>query len=61
MTIEQAIAQSIRQTETVTLDYDKATYDDLVLECEDWVEGNEVYEFWGTDEGSDWRVHMSKS
>lgn len=67
MTAEQAIARSISHNEIVTLDYDADVYQELldrVLEADngiksDWVDANEVTEFWGTtDDGDDWRVHM---
>ena len=60
MTAAQAIEQSIMQTETVDLPYYEAVALDLLVECDDSVDGNAVTEYWGTtDDGEQWRVHMA--
>lgn len=58
MTAEQAIARSSSHDEIVTLDYDAAAVETLLVECDDLVDGNTCLEFYGTDDGSEWRVHV---
>lgn len=59
---KNAIARSVAYTEIVTLEDHEAGALDieyLVAECEGDVVGNDVHEFWGTDEDSyEWRVHV---
>lgn len=58
MNAEQAIERSISHNEIVNLEYDADTAADLRSVCDDTVRGNEVTEYWGTKDGSEWRVHM---
>ena len=58
MTAQQAIRQSIRQNEIVTLEYDATAMESLLVECEDDAENGNVREFWGEADGNPWRVHM---
>lgn len=58
-----AIARSISHNEIVTIDYSEADYEDLLVECDDRADNNDVHEFWGTrdEDGKEWRVHMRKA
>lgn len=64
-TTTEAIARSISHTEIVTIvatdtkEYERITTD-LLVACEDSAESNGVDEFWGTADGSEWRVHVTK-
>lgn len=58
MTAEQAIERSISHFSIVKLEYDANTAAELRSLCDDTVRGNEVTEYWGTKDGSEWRVHM---
>lgn len=54
-----AIARSVSQNEIVTIDYDPAAAEDLSAASDGSADGNDVTEYWGTDDdGSEWRVHM---
>jgi hypothetical protein len=57
--VVEAILQSIQQNETVHLPYDRDQFDQLLVASDDSVGAQEL-EFWGTHEGSDWRVHMKR-
>ena len=60
MTAKQAIARSITQNEIVKLEGDPAELIELKEHCEDWVQNEDVFEFWGTTAlGGTWRVHFS--
>jgi hypothetical protein len=61
--LESAIDQSIHQNEIVHLDGDKYDCQELSLKCDDYVQtkdesGNTMYEFWGKQDGEDWRIHL---
>jgi hypothetical protein len=57
-----AIARSASHNEVVTLDYDAAAYEELLVECDDNVSTEDVTEFWGNDPDDEnkmtWRVHV---
>lgn len=57
-TAEDLIERSIRQNQTVTVAYTGTLHCDLWRECEDEVENFPVHEYWGTENGSTWRVHL---
>jgi hypothetical protein len=58
MTTEQAIAQSIQQNEIVTIDYSVEAEDELNAACDDSCVNHTRTEYWGEDDGSEWRVHL---
>lgn len=64
--VTRAIERSISHNEIVTLRADEsASYEEfcaaLKSESDDDVENGDVHEFWGTDDGDDWRVHVRAS
>ena len=59
MTAADLIARSISRNEIVTVDWTAALAVDLLVECTDGTEANGVREFWGSVDGSDWRVHLT--
>lgn len=63
MTIQTAtalIARSVSHTEIVTAPWSEGLAADMSVECDDSVEASEtVVEYWGTADGSEWRVHLS--
>lgn len=58
MNASQAIARSISHNEIVTLEYDETIAKHLRELSDDWVEANDRIEYWGTDDGDEWRVHL---
>jgi len=60
-TAANAIGQSIKQNEIVTLPFDQDVLSELIYlasqEGGDWTVNGPVTEFWGCD-GNHWRVHM---
>lgn len=62
MTARQAIACSIAQNTIVHIDHSYEERQVLLARCDDYVDADEVSEFWGTTEsGEDWRVHVRSS
>lgn len=57
-TTEDAIHRSIVTDSIVTLRADDEVEFALLAACEDYVENGEVTEYWGTEDGSAWRVHV---
>lgn len=64
-TVERAIHTSIRENRIVHLSREaianeaEAVRVDLLAACDDWTEGNDEIEFWGSDDdGDEWRVHV---
>jgi len=55
-TAAEAIARSISHNEVAYADASCRL--DLLVECDDNVESDGVAEFWGVDNGNDWRVHV---
>lgn len=58
MNVEQAIARSISQNEIVHLDWSHDVQTDLIIACDDWTDAGSVFEFWGTSDDSEWRIHL---
>lgn len=59
MNAEQAIERSITHNEIVTIDSTKDDLEHLLYECEDSVDANGVWEFWGSPRSDAmWRVHV---
>ena len=57
---ENAIQKSIMQDRIVTIEAPApADIEKLKNECDDWVENGSVIEFWGKDDGDNWRVHVA--
>jgi hypothetical protein len=64
MDVATAIRESILQDRIVTIDYSPARRDELRALAEDsakttWERGP-LHEFWGRDEGAEWRVHLEE-
>ena len=58
---EDAVEESINYTKTVFVEGDQDVYDDLLAECDDYVDVDEgLTEFWGDLDGSEWRVHLRR-
>ena len=57
MNATQAIERSISHNEIVTIESTPEVLDQLLIECDDHVDAGERIEFWGTDDGKEWRVH----
>ena len=57
---DDAIADSIRFDEIVTIDGGQEECDYLEAGCEASVENSYITEFWGTLNGDDWRVHVDR-
>lgn len=56
---DEAISLSQAQNRIIFLDHSAKLIEELRDEADDWVEANDVVEFWGTEEdGGDWRVHV---
>jgi hypothetical protein len=55
---QRAVDRSAGYTEIVTLDHDPEVLAVLKFWAEDYTNANTVIEIWGTDEQSEWRVHM---
>jgi len=56
-----AIRRSISHNEIVTVEYNGYQQRSLAARCDgsvDAVRSFGVYEYWGTHQGNDWRVHM---
>jgi len=58
ITVVHAIDRSVGRNEIVHLAFAQDTIDELRLEADDWVENDGVFEFWGTREAEEWRVHV---
>ena len=58
--VNDAIARSISHNEIVRLPWSQASYDALRAACENYVDTHDHrgVQFWGTDEGDQWRVHL---
>ncbi len=55
------IARSIQQDEIVHAPASRELHEALMAECDDWVEtGSAGSEYWGTEDGSEWRVHLDE-
>lgn len=67
LSAKDAIARSIAQDEIVTLDNVPGLYESLLVECDACAtfggdeETDDILEFWGTDDGREWRVHLRGS
>jgi hypothetical protein len=61
MTVVQAIDRSISHSEIVWLDFDFDKQVLLELACDNCTRGNRCFEFWGTKDGHEWRVHMHEA
>lgn len=59
MTSQQMIARSINHTEIVTAPWTQDAHDRLLDVCEGMVATQQRVEFWGTQDGDEWRVHLS--
>ena len=57
-TAEHLIAQSIQTTSIVHAEATPALMAALSLASEDDVQNGAVHEYWGTEDGSEWRVHL---
>jgi hypothetical protein len=57
-TAEQAIKQSIHRDEIVHVDDVGDIRLDLLVECDDNTETDCGVEYWGGDDGAEWRVHV---
>jgi hypothetical protein len=59
-TVENAIHRSIVCNSIVTLRDDAEVHHALLCACEDYADGpgGDVVEYWGTEDGADWRVHV---
>lgn len=58
---DRLIVQSQQTTSIVTVAYIAALAEDLLIACDDHVLGSEpdaVDEYWGSDDGGEWRVHL---
>lgn len=59
MNAAQAIERSISHDEIVYIESSNDDLEHLLAECEESVDANGVWEFWGTTEdGDEWRVHV---
>ena len=62
--VEKAIAASMARGAIVVLDFSEERASALLGLCDDWDEGNDVCEYWATDDGFDgemiWRVHLTR-
>ena len=64
MTATEAINQSICQNEIVHIADHTTVQHELTAACDDWVnagedqDGETILEFWGTQNGDEWRVHL---
>lgn len=58
--VDDAIARSISHNEIVKLDWTADRASALRAACEDYVDTGDQrgVQFWGTDEGDQWRVHL---
>lgn len=54
-----AIARSISHNEIVHVTCTAHQLDALLADADDYVENGDVTEAWGTDDGSEWRVHAT--
>ena len=57
--VRQAIEDSIREDRIVHLAATPEIEAALVAECDDCAEVDAVTEYWGTDDGAAWRVHVA--
>lgn len=58
MSAGQAIVKSTQEDSIVHIHGTRASIDDLRQWCDDYVEGLDQEEYWGTHEdGTTWRVH----
>ena len=58
-TAHEAIALSVQQTSIPRVLRTEENYNALATVCDDYVDGPNETEFWGTDDvGNPWRVHM---
>ena len=61
MNAQDAIDQSISRNETVHVSASDIDETDLLVECDDCADGNDgTVEYWGTEDGAEWRVHVSR-
>jgi hypothetical protein len=65
MNADQAIERSISHNEIVTIEWDAETESQLSMESDDttgWMTEGDIAtcEFWGGDEGEEWRVHLTR-
>lgn len=58
-----AIARSISHDQTVNIPWSQDCHDELRAVCEDWVDTRDHrgVQFWGSDEGDQWRVHLIRA
>lgn len=58
--VNDAIARSISHNEIVSIPYSSEAHAALRAVCEGHVDTNDHRgsEFWGSDEGDEWRVHL---
>lgn len=58
--VNDAIARSISHNEIVTLEWTADRAAALKAACEDYVDTGDIrgVEYWGRDEGDEWRVHL---
>lgn len=59
MNAAQAIARSISHDEIVTIESSKEDLETLLEACDDSVDSDRVWEFWGENEDGQWRVHVT--
>ena len=58
---EDAVNESVHYTKIVFVEGDQDVYDDLLAECDDYVDVDAgLTEFWGELDGSEWRVHVRR-
>ena len=55
------IRQSIAKTEIARARWSEDLHADLLIECEDSCDVGDHIDYWGVDEGSEWRVVLSRS
>lgn len=54
----QAIEESIQKNTIVTLRADNDLVNDLMALADDYTENGVIYEYWGTEDDDEWRVHL---
>lgn len=55
---QEAIARSISHNEVAVLDDNEELRNTLLYYCDDYAENGTEIEYWGEDEGSEWRVRL---
>ena len=60
--VNDAIARSISHNEIVKIPHSASAYEALRAACKDYVDTRDHrgVQFWGSDEGDQWRVHLVK-